>query len=168
MPPGKQQVINFDFTHHPVAGAVVQAIGYGQGTEMAVFGARGDGKTWAAFVGMILHAQVHESLGFPLPTRWIGVRDSFANHRMTTCNSLENPLWQGGWQGFDGKKEWIFSMNMGAGRARKQLVRLLLFGIEDQNAMDKLRLETQGVDPPWLLISSCSPRARPCLETPSR
>src|SRR5262249_50694737 len=90
------------------------------------------------------HAQVHESMGFVLPTRWIGVRDSFANHRLTTCLSLEKPDWMGGWQGFDGKKEWIFSMNMGANRPRKPLVRLTLFGIEDQNAMDKLSLKTQG------------------------
>jgi len=55
--------LNLDL--EPTAGAFAIAIAQGQAREYACFGARGDGKTFAALIGMILHAQKHHEAGFP-------------------------------------------------------------------------------------------------------
>src|SRR5262249_48634084 len=47
---------------------------------------------------MVLHAKEHHAQGFELPIRVLGVRDSFANHRLTTVETLKKSLWQGAWK----------------------------------------------------------------------
>lgn len=41
----------------PVAGAFALAVAEGKGREIACYGTREDGKTFAAMIAMILHAQ---------------------------------------------------------------------------------------------------------------
>lgn len=123
----------------PVAGKFVLEAAYGPGREIAAFGARGDGKTFSALIAMILHAKKHKEEGFDLPVPWIGVTDYFTSHKLKTLRTLESPIWCGGWKIMDGGHKAIFRLG------RQDLVALDLFGIEDQGAMDRVRMETVGV-----------------------
>lgn len=106
---------------------------------MAAFGTRGDGKTWGAGGTMIVHAQRHHELGYPLPTRWAGVTDTFQSHKLKTVRSLQAPGWGGLWRFRDDYHvaECVLDGTV--------LVHLDLFGIEDQGAMDRLRMEMHGL-----------------------
>lgn len=126
----------------PIAGKFVLDTVYGNPQEKregAAFGARGDGKTFSALIAMILHAQEHHKHGYPLPVPWIGVTDFFTSHKLKTIRSLESPIWKGGWKIADGGHKSIFKLG------KQDLVSLDLFGIEDQGAMDRVRMETVGV-----------------------
>jgi len=112
---------------------------YSDQIEVCAFGARGDGKTIAALSAMIAHAQRHYAAGYSLPVRWIGVRDTFTNHRLTTCNTLLKPMWKNCWAGEDGGHKWFAR---GGGSV---LVELDLMGLEDQSAKEKLKVECVGV-----------------------
>ena len=95
--------LNLDFTMADnqtpsTAGRYLAAIVTGQASEFALFGIRGDGKTIASLAAIVAHAQRHEQAGYPLPVPWMGVRDTFANHKLTTVKSLQNPLWGGCWE----------------------------------------------------------------------
>ena len=107
--------------------------------EIAAFGTRGDGKTWGAFGAMIAHAQLHHAAGYPLPVRWAGVTDTFRSHQEKTHESLMAPGWRGVWGLVDGGHEARCVVD------GQTLVRLRLFGIEDQGAMNRLRMETTGL-----------------------
>jgi hypothetical protein len=45
----------------PVAGALATAVASGSAREIACYGTRGDGKTFAAFVSMIMHSVQHKA-----------------------------------------------------------------------------------------------------------
>jgi hypothetical protein len=136
-PRGKiNRELNLDL--EPTAGAFAQAIAEGRGRELACFGARGDGKTFAALIGMVMHAQQHHRAGYPLPTSWIGVTDTFRSHELKTCRTLMNPAWQGAWRLYDNHLA-VFRPG------QTDLVHIDLFGIEDVGAMDRVRMETIGV-----------------------
>lgn len=122
-----------------VAGKFVLEAVYGEGREIAAFGARGDGKTFSAPIAMILHAKKHVEEGYDLPVPWIGVTDFFTSHKLKTLRTLESPVWAGGWKVMDGGHKAVFRLG------RQDLVALDLFGIEDQGAMDRVRMETVGV-----------------------
>ena len=70
--------LNLDL--EPVAGAFAQAVAEGKGREFGCFGTRGDGKTFAALIAMVMHAQLHHQAGFPLPVPWMGVTDTHRSH----------------------------------------------------------------------------------------
>ena len=61
--------------------------------EIMVWGARGDGKTWGALWAMVMHAIEHHNAGFRLPTISLGLRDTFANHALSTIKSLRGVAW---------------------------------------------------------------------------
>lgn len=129
----------------PVAGQFVLEAVQGEAQEVACFGARGDGKTFAALIAMILHAKRHHEEGqklkldYDIPVRWIGVTDTFQAHKLKTIRSLQSPVWKGAWKIQDGGHLAICRVG------GKDLVALDLFGIEDQGAMDRVRMETVGV-----------------------
>jgi hypothetical protein len=88
---------------------------------------------------MIVHAQKHHELGYPLPTRWAGVTDTFQAHKLKTVRSLQDPGWGGLWRFRDDYHVAECVLN------GTVLVHLDLFGIEDQGAMDRLRMEMHGL-----------------------
>ena len=62
------QSVQLDTRLKPTAEAFASAIASGAAREIACSGARGDGKSFAACWGMILHAIEHERAGGALPT----------------------------------------------------------------------------------------------------
>jgi hypothetical protein len=108
-------------------------------SELAEFGARGDGKTIGVLGGFCMHATVHQEKGYALPTKWLGVTDKFTSHKVKTFESLEKPLWKGMWRGSDGGHVWTAVVN------GRPVVELHLLGIEDQGALDRVRTECHGV-----------------------
>ena len=112
--------------------------------ELALYGTRGDGKTWGVLGGMLAHAQAHAAAGHPLPVTWLGVRDTWASHRDNTIPTMQAADWKGAWQIQDGGRVAVGGLDAGGGRFR-EVVRLRLFGIEDQGAMNRVRTETAGV-----------------------
>lgn len=153
--PGDERVATLEFK--PVVGSVVSAMANGEAREIMVVGTRGDGKTIGALGGMIAHAAVHQAKGFQLPTKWIGVTDTFSSHKAKTFESLEKPFWKGCWRQSDGGHIWKAVVN------GQETVALHLFGIEDQGAMDRVRTECHGVwfeepAPTAVLVSSSGVR----------
>lgn len=111
----------------------------GAAREYAVYGPRSEGKTHGVLGAMLGHATEHQRRGYPTPVGWIGVADTFQSHKLKTVRSAEDPLWQGCWQAHDSGHEVVARVG---GRA---VVRLDLFGIEDQGAKDRVRMGTTGV-----------------------
>lgn len=103
--------------------------------ELICFGARGDGKSFAALWGLILHALEHEQAGYPLPITCLGVRDTFANHRLTTHKSLLNPVWDGRWRLLGDGHVAVFELES------KALVRLELVGVDSPHDAERVRTE---------------------------
>ena len=142
-PRQKNQHAVISFTEQPCVEAFVKSIGYSldakDPNEVCCFGTRGDGKTIGFMVGAIEHARQHFKAGYPLPVQWMGVTDTFTSHKLKTVRSLENPLWKGGWKLSDQDHKATFYL------AGSPLVSVDLFGIEDQGAMDRVRMETVGM-----------------------
>lgn len=131
------RVLKLEWT--PTIKQAIRAVARGEAPEVAIFGTRGDGKTQGVFGAMLMHAALHEQAGFPLPTTWMGVTDTFASHKIKTIPSMELPFWKGTWRKEDSGHVMVGVVG------GKEVVRLLLFGIEDQGAMDKVRMEVHGV-----------------------
>jgi hypothetical protein len=136
-PRKKPEELNISFKDQPVMANFTQAVRFGHAAEIAAFGARGDGKTIGALSSFVMHAKEHHAQGFELPVRVLGVRDSFANHKLTTIKTLEKPLWQNAWKIHDQGHMAYFV----AGSPPQILVELNLIGIDDQQAKDKLKME---------------------------
>lgn len=136
-PRGKGPTLELAFK--PTAGSAVARAAMGEAREMAIFGARGDGKTITALGVMIAHAQQHQAAGYPLPTKWLGVADTFASHEAKTHDSVRDPLWQGLWRIRDDGH--IAECHVDG----RLLVQLRLTGVEDQAGMDRLRTQCHGL-----------------------
>src|SRR5262245_34270684 len=177
----KPEPLTLSFERQPVIYKFINAVRLGQAKEVAAFGARGDGKTFGALTAMIMHAKEHHAQGFELPVRVLAVRDSFANHKLTTIETLKKSLWQGAWRLTDQEHRAFFV----AGDPPQVLVQLDLIGVDDQQQKDKLKLEchlvwfeeaapsgylgSAGIDEASWLVALTSARlpshANPCIVT---
>ncbi len=131
--------IDLDPDLREVASSFASAVATGAAREIACYGARGDGKTFAGAWGTILHAVEHAERGFPLPVPWMCVTDTHRSHRLKTIRSLLRPEWRGRWVLRDDEHLAVF-LDGGI-----EWVALDLFGVEDAGAMNRLRMETAGV-----------------------
>src|SRR5262245_6983335 len=177
----RPEPLTLSFDKQPVMTKFINAVRLGKAKEVAAFGARGDGKTIGALTAMVMHAKEHHAQGFELPIRVLAVRDSFANHKLTTIETLKKSLWQGAWRLTDQEHKAFFM----AGDPPQVLVQLDLVGVDDQQAKDKLKLEchvvwvdeaapsaymgSAGIDEDSWLVALTSARllshANPCLLT---
>src|SRR4030095_5510227 len=131
--------ITLDTKLRPTADAFASAIASGRAREIACFGARGDGKSFAACWGMILHAFAHAAAGHPLPTIWLGIRDTLANHKLTTHKTLQSPAWAGRWKIGESGHRAVYTLDGPA------IVQLELIGADSAADADKVRTECHGV-----------------------
>jgi hypothetical protein len=122
-----------------VAGRFFSAVVDNKAREICVYGPRGEAKTQTLLLAAVAHAEQNQKRGFPTPVKWIGVTDTHRAHVVKTVPSLFDPLWSGGWKVYDGDHLAVFSSG------GKPLVAIELFGVEDQGAIDRLRMETVGV-----------------------
>ena len=111
----------------------------GTASEVALFGPRGEGKTWGAATAMIAHAQEHHATGHALPVKWLGATSSFQSHKEKTHDSLRAGTWKGCWQIRDQGHQAVFEIN------GQRLVDLRLFGVGDEDGMNRLRSEAHGL-----------------------
>jgi hypothetical protein len=123
----------------PTAEAFALAVARGRAREIACFGPRGEGKTWAALWGMVLHALEHRTRGYPLPTTWLGVRDTFANHRPNTHQSMLEPAWEGRWQLAEDGHLGVFLL------AGLPIVRVWMVGVDSPQDAERVRTQCHGV-----------------------
>jgi hypothetical protein len=121
------------------AEAYAYSIANGTAREIACFGARGDGKSWAALWGIVLHAIEHQQRGFPLPTVWLAVRDTLANHKQTTQKTLLGAEWEGRWRISDGGHRARFVLD------GETFVQLEMIGADSEADAEKVRTECHGV-----------------------
>lgn len=90
-------------------------------------------------MAMVLHSVRHEQAGFDLPTRWMGVTDTFESHKQKTIPSLEELHWEGRWRLYEQNHLAVYQVE------RNELVHLSLFGIEDKGATDRVRRAAHGM-----------------------
>jgi hypothetical protein len=109
--------------------------------EIAGFGTRGDGKTWAMLGAILVHADLQRERGFSFPVRWLGLTDFYTSHRLRTLRSIEAPAFGGIWATRDDRHVIVLTVD------GVELALIDLVGVEDQGALDRLRLETVGL---WL------------------
>lgn len=112
--------------------------------EFGVFGPRGEAKTIGALCAMNAHAERHASLKFKLPVPWLGVTDYHRSHKDKTVESLQKDFWEGAWTLYDDDHLAICKQRATNGKV-VDAVKLHLFGIEDQGALDRVRRETCGL-----------------------
>jgi hypothetical protein len=132
---GRQLVLSFTET----ALRFIAAVRAGQHSEYLILGPRGEGKTITCLAAMVAHAVEHQRAGYALPVRWLGVRDSFENHKANAHLSLLEPIWDGQWAITDSGHRAVFDWNGTA------LVDLRLVGIPDFSELEKLRTAVHGV-----------------------
>jgi hypothetical protein len=118
---------------------IVQAVSVGPVHEVACFGARGDGKSYAGAAACMLYADLHRAAGFPLPVHVATVAGTHAEHRAKLVRTLEAPAWRGLWHLRDDKHEAVCAIG------GQEHVVLHLLGVEDQSGLDRLRGEFHGV-----------------------
>ena len=120
----------------PTAEQFALSIAHGRASEIACFGARGDGKSWAVLWGMVMHAIEHHRAGHALPVRWLGLRDTFTNHRLSTHATLMEPAWEGGWRLEDQGHVARFTAPGGV-----ELIELNLVGVDSPADAERVRTQ---------------------------
>ena len=134
-----ETALHMDLTIGTVAFEFFSAVVENRAREICVYGPRGEAKTQTLLLAAVAHAERNQALGYPTPVKWIGVTDTHRAHVVKTIPSLHDPLWNGAWRVFDGDHLAVFFSGETA------LVAMELFGVEDQGAIDRLRMETVGV-----------------------
>ena len=117
------------------------SVAKGRAREILCLGARGDGKTWAALWAMVMHAIEHHNAGHPLPTTWLGLRDTFANHTLSTKKSLEGRAWPA-------DAHWVLSQGDHVATFILEgvpFVELFLVGADSPGDAEKVRTECHGL-----------------------
>jgi hypothetical protein len=104
--------------------------------EVAVFGARGDGKSWCQLAAVIVFADLHREAGIPVPVRGLALTDFLRSHKLRLIRTAERPEWGGVWSVHDDGHLLVLTID-GVEYARIDLV-----GVEDLGALDRLRMET--------------------------
>ena len=134
-----ETALHMDLELGPVAFEFFSAVKENKAREICVYGPRGEAKTQTLLLAAVAHAGRNQKLGYPMPVKWIGVTDTHRAHVVKTIPSLHDPLWNGAWRVFDGDHLAVFFSG------ETPLVAMELFGVEDQGAIDRLRMETVGV-----------------------
>jgi hypothetical protein len=106
--------------------------------EVAVLGARGDGKSVMAAIAWLLYAHRHHQLGGALPVRVLVPTTSMVEHRDKLCLTLAEPLFRGLYQPHDDEYLWVAALG------GVEYVHLILFGVKDTTEQDKLRQAAHG------------------------
>lgn len=88
---------------------------------------------------MVMHAVEHHNRGFPLPTHWMAVRDTFANHQETTHKTLLEPFWDGRWSLSQGGHVATYHLNGVA------FVRMSMIGFDSPSDAERLRTACHGI-----------------------
>ncbi|HZF03670.1 MAG TPA: hypothetical protein VE932_04985 [Patescibacteria group bacterium] len=109
--------------------------------EVAMLGARGDGKSIGGGIAWLLYAERHRAEGYALPVEVLVPSSTFTEHKEKLVKTLEEPLWRGLWQGSDGEHVWTAAVG---GQA---YVMLRLFGVEHAAEQDSLR---KAADAMWI------------------
>jgi len=94
---------------------------------------------------MILHALQHHGAGYPLPTIWLGVRDTLANHKLTTHKTLQSDAWR---EASNGAAQWRIGESGHRAVFTIQdapIVQLEMIGADSAADADKVRTECHGV-----------------------
>lgn len=86
---------------------------------------------------MIMHALQHRKHGFPLPTIWLGVRDTMRNHELTTFKTLRETFWEGRWRIHDKTARYTLD--------GEELIQLELIGADSPSDTEKVRTMCHGV-----------------------
>lgn len=107
--------------------------------EIACFSPRGEGKTVAALWAMVMHAAEHHTAGYPLPTSWLGVRDTLENHKLSTHKTLREPFWQGAWDLTDGGRVATYRLE------GVPLTQINLVGVDSPSDAERLRTQCHGL-----------------------
>ena len=131
--------VTLDTRLKPTAEAFAWSIANGTSREIACFGARGDGKSYGALWGIVLHALEHRRRGHALPTTWLAVRDTLANHKLTTQKTLLGDAWEGRWRIADGGHRAVYALD------GMPLVHLEMIGADSPADAEKVRTECHGV-----------------------
>ncbi len=121
------------------ASAFIVQAAVGPAREVACLGARGDRKTTSGVQAALLHAAFHEAAGHPLPTTWLVVTGTLSEHKVKLIRSLQASHWAGIWSFRD---EWRLAVATIGGR---EIVHLMLMGLEDQNAGNRVRTEAHAL-----------------------
>ncbi len=86
---GNKGELNLDL--EPIAGKFATAVSSGAAREIACFGTRGDGKTFAALIAMVMHSVAHKAAGYPLPVPWMEATDTHRSHRTKDLQDAREP-----------------------------------------------------------------------------
>jgi len=138
----------------PIVSEFAYAVATGAGREIGCYGMRGEAKTQGALVGMTLHANQHFKTGhiidekgrkvlLKLPVPWMGVTDYHRSHKDKTAESLKKDFWEGAWTLSDDDHLAVLRGENASGDLC-DLVKLNLFGLEDEASLDRVRRETCG------------------------
>lgn len=123
----------------PAAASFIAQVVAGPAREVLCVGARGDRKTTSGAIATLLHADLHREAGYPLPTTWLAVTGTLAEHKQKLCRTLAAPWWGGIWSVRD---EWRLAVATIGG---EEVVHLMLMGLEDEGAANRVRTEAHGL-----------------------